>query len=97
MRDSGWTDTTATSITSGKHHGLADARSRPPAAPTHRVTEITTFTTSVYNDGRHVNLERELRQNIPEHCFEAAEEAAHIPSVAKQIQRCYVIQILYEK
>lgn len=44
VRDRGWTDTAATSITSGKHHGLADARSRPPAAPTHTHTNTRSHT-----------------------------------------------------
>lgn len=72
VRASGRMDTAATSITSGEHHRLADARSRPLQKHTHAcaLAQITTLATSVYSDGGRVNLEEEeLRQNVPERCF----------------------------
>lgn len=74
MRASGRMDTAATSITSGEHHRLADARSRPCQKHTHThvyaLAQITTLATSVYSDGGRLNLEEEeLRQNVPERCF----------------------------
>lgn len=94
VRASGRMDTAATSITSGEHHRLADARSRPRQKHTHTHARVRAGTD---NHISHKCLQRRWtsqsgRRRTASKCsgtlfLKLPTRRLHVPCVAKQTQR----------